>query len=183
MTELKNRLFQFVSLVIYVQVLNIPFLLILHLFIKESLNFNYEFISLDKITFSLFVTCIYALFQTVILPLRKTYSLIVCIILHNLVTLEMWRYNDIDPFGGELVFNCVSEISNFVELLFFSYKDFDHPFINVLNKLNWTLVFSGYLCFIYFSFKYLLTKLSKHKIGEKETILDEQRPQSNNSML
>lgn len=49
MIELKKRLFQFISLVIYVQLLNIPFLLILHIFIKDSLNLNYEFISLDKI--------------------------------------------------------------------------------------------------------------------------------------
>lgn len=117
MIELKKRLIQFVSLVIYVQLLNIPFLLILHVFIKDNLNLNYEFISLDKIYISIIVTCIYALFQTVILPFKKIYSLIICIILHNLVTFDMWRYNSIDPFGGELVFKCVSGISNFVELL------------------------------------------------------------------
>lgn len=49
MIELKKRLIQFVSLVIYVQLLNIPFLLILHVFIKDNLNLNYEFISLEKI--------------------------------------------------------------------------------------------------------------------------------------
>ena len=49
MIELKKRLFQFISLVIYVQLLNIPFLLILHVFIKDNLNLNYEFISLEKI--------------------------------------------------------------------------------------------------------------------------------------
>lgn len=163
MIELKKRLIQFVSLVIYVQLLNIPFLLILHVFIKDNLNLNYEFISLDKIYISIIVTCIYALFQTVILPFKKIYSLIVCIILHNLVTIEMWRYNSIDPFGGELVFNCVSGISSFVELLFFCYRDLldDYSVVNVLNKLNWTLVFSLYLCFVYFSFKWILTKLNK----------------------
>ena len=163
MIELKKRLIQFVSLVIYVQLLNIPFLLILHVFIKDNLNLNYEFISLEKIHISIIVTCIYALFQTVILPFKKIYSLIVCIILHNLVTIEMWRYNSIDPFGGEVVFECVSGISSFVELLFFCYRDLSdgHSLINVLNKLNWTLVFSFYLCFVYFSFKWILTKLSK----------------------
>ena len=163
MIELKKRLIQFVSLVIYVQLLNIPFLLILHVFIKDNLNLNYEFISLEKIHISIIVTCIYALFQTVILPFKKIYSLIVCIILHNLVTIEMWRYNSIDPFGGEVVFECVSGISSFVELLFFSYRDLldDNSVVNVLNKLNWTLVFSLYLCFVYFSFKWILTKLSK----------------------
>lgn len=49
MIELKKRLIQFVSLVIYVQLLNIPSLLILHVFIKDNLNLNYEFISLEKI--------------------------------------------------------------------------------------------------------------------------------------
>lgn len=163
MIELKKRLIQFVSLVIYVQLLNIPFLLILQFFVKGNLSLNYEFISLDKLFFSFVVTCIYALFQTVILPLKKIYSLIVCIILHNLVTIDMWRYNSIDPFGGECVFECVSGISRFVELLFFSYRDLldDNSVVNVLNKLNWTLVFSFYLCFVYFSFKWILTKLSK----------------------
>lgn len=163
MIELKKRLIQFVSLVIYVQLLNIPSLLILHVFIKDNLNLNYEFISPDKIFISIIVTCIYALFQTVIFPFKKIYSLIVCIILHNLVTIEMWRYNSIDPFGGEVVFECVSGISSFVELLFFCYRDLSdgHSLINVLNKLNWTLVFSFYLCFVYFSFKWILTKLSK----------------------
>ena len=164
MIELKKKLFQFISLVIYVQLLNIPFLLIMHIFIKDSLNLNYEFISPDKIFISIIVTCIYALFQTVIFPFKKIYSLIVCIILHNLVTFDMWKYNSIDPFGGEFVFECVSGISNFVELLFFCYRDLldGHSVVNVLNKLNWTLVFSLYLCFVYFSFKWILTKLSKH---------------------
>lgn len=164
MIELKKRLFQFISLVIYVQLLNIPSLLILHVFIKDNLNLNYEFISLDKIHISIIVTCIYALFQTVIFPFKKIYSLIVCIILHNLVTFDMWKYNSIDPFGGEFVFECVSGISNFVELLFFCYRDLldVHSVVNVLNKLNWTLVFSLYLCFVYFSFKWILRKLSKH---------------------
>ncbi len=83
------------------------------------------------------------------------------VVLHNALVVLSWF--DQDPFIGEFLFHYGTSISRFTECLFLLYIRIEGFWFNILNKINWSLLFCLYVYFTLYSYRLILRKIAPPK--------------------
>lgn len=159
-----KKLYVYVLINCYLHLLNIPFFLInkfliLPFLVKEGFIKNRTIAYSDDVIVILFFPAIVSFFLTMALN-KKSRCLVVYLIIHNLFVLCSW-FTD-DTFDGEFIYTYVTNISRFVQT--FQLCSIPIPGLlmwGIVNKLTWTVVFSSYMFFVFYTFRSWITKVKK----------------------
>ena len=142
----------------YIHIINIPFYLInkyiiMPPLIREGQIHEQIVYSDDLIVILVFIAFISSV---IVVSIKHIQILFIYIIIHNIFVFFSWFTDDL--FDGEFIYTYTTSICRLVQMTHLMYFFIDDYFWwNVLNRLNWTFLYSSYLFFIFYSFRYMLS--------------------------
>lgn len=155
---MSSKIIQFITLTIYMCVLNVFFFLIGNVFID-----SYMCWSASKLNFGhFFLIVLYSFVQTIVFPIEKKFNIAIVSVLSLLCGL-WFSYFDKIGFGNELwcdVVLSVSKCNHFLGLLFLN----RYP---ALLQANFSFLYSIYIYLVGCSYKLLYEKFFYNRISRK----------------
>ena len=161
---MKSKIIEIFLLILYINLLNIPFVLAGKYCIVPSLvqyGYNIRILGcMQDLYESEFFICLLVMYF-VLTAKYKVKSFMLFVVLHNALVVLSWF--DQDPFIGEFLFHYGTSISRFTECLFLLYIRIEGFWFNILNKINWSLLFCLYVYFTLYSYRLILRKIAPPK--------------------
>lgn len=159
-----KRIFDFILLNCYLHLLNIPFFLnnkflILPYLVKEGFLENCRINYSDDIIAILIFPAILSFILEAALK-KRSKVLIIYLIIHNLYVIYSWISND--TFDGEFIYTSVTSVCRLVQTIQLCIFSRNELYICcIINKLNFTVIYSFYVYIVYYTFKFWVIKSKK----------------------
>ncbi|MCL2131462.1 MAG: hypothetical protein FWH36_03260 [Lentimicrobiaceae bacterium] len=152
-----KKFVQFISLIIFMMLLNLVAHLIGVLFIDKYVEHERDFLFGEM----LFFFCIYSFFQIFVFPINKKYRIYI-IPAFTLLLASLMLFRDTGGYGGEVLYlttTLVSKILTFFLLI--GYEITDDKIRFIFMDLLFSVGYSLYLLGVFSSFKYIMKCLGR----------------------
>ncbi len=149
---MRRRIFQFITLTIYMCILNGIFFLIGNVFIDDYMRWSASQLNFGHI----FLIVLFSFVQTIVFPIEKKLSVVIVSVLSLLCGIWFTYFEKID-IGNELwcdMVLSVSKFNHFLGLLLLK----RHP---TLFQANFSFLYPMYICLVGYSYIFLYKNLLK----------------------
>jgi hypothetical protein len=153
-----GKIIQFITLTIYVCILNVFFFLLGNVFIEDYMCWSASKLNLGHF----FLVVLYSFIQTIVFPLEKKFNIVIVSVLSLLCGLWFTYFDNIG-FGNELwcdVVLSISKCNHFLGLTFLK----RYP---ALLQTNFSFLYSIYIYLVGYSYKLFYEKILYNRIVRK----------------